>query len=381
VLLLALLVGVSHVAISGSSVGAAVMTALAVVLIACPCAMGLAVPAAVLAACSRSAALGIILRGGDVIERMAQIQTALFDKTGTITIGQPQVERFETYHEFSEADVIQAAATLEEPSAHPLARSIVQHAAGQGLLPELCRDFQSVPGRGISGVLSDGRRVVCGNVLFLQERGCAVADTVAPDSSSTAILVAIDGRLAGRYLLQDQVRFGAGRMVAGLAAQAIDIQIISGDQQATVERIAVEIGIVTARGGMTPDQKLDHIQALQKQGRSVLMAGDGVNDAPALAAATVSCSLTGASDIAMENADIIIVGDDLTRITDAHRLCRATMAIIKQNLAWAFLYNLVGIPLAASGHLTPLYAAGAMTASSLLVSLNSLRLMRFKHHG
>jgi len=381
VLLLAVLVGISHVVLSGSGVGAAVMTALAVVLIACPCAMGLAVPAAVLAACSRSAALGIILRGGDVIERMAQVQTALFDKTGTITIGQPQVERFETYHDFSEVDVIQAATTLEEPSAHPLARSIVQHAAGRGLLPEQCRDFRSIPGRGISGVQPDGRQIVCGSPVFLQEQGCDVTAYTAPDSSATAVLVAIDGRLAGSYLLQDQVRFGAGQMVAGLAAQAIDIQLISGDQQATVERIAAEIGVVAARGGMTPDQKLAHIQALQEQGYSVLMAGDGVNDAPALAAATVSCSLTGASDIAMENADIIIVSDDLTRISDAHRLSRATMAIIKQNLAWAFLYNLVGIPFAASGLLTPIYAAGAMTASSLLVSLNSLRLMRFKHHG
>jgi Cu2+-exporting ATPase len=381
VLLLAVLVGIGHVALSGSGVGAAVMTALSVVLIACPCAMGLAVPAAVLAACSRSAALGIILRGGDVIERMAQIQTALFDKTGTITIGQPQVERFETYHEFSEADVIQAAATLEELSAHPLARSIVLHAAAHGILPDLCRDFHSIPGRGIAGLLSDVRRVLCGNARFLLEQGCDVTAYTAPDSSATAVLVAIDGRLAGCYLLQDQLRFGAGRMVAGLAVQSIDIQLISGDQQATVERIAAEIGVAAAQGGMTPDQKLAHIQALQKQGRSVLMAGDGVNDAPALAAATVSCSLTGSSDIAMENADIIIVGDDLTRISDAHRLSRATMAIIKQNLAWAFLYNLVGIPLAASGHLTPIYAAGAMTASSLLVSMNSLRLMRFKHHG
>jgi Cu2+-exporting ATPase len=381
VLLLALLVGIGHGFLSGTGVGAAVMTALAVVLIACPCAMGLAVPAAVLAACSRSASLGIILRGGDVIERMAQIQTALFDKTGTITVGQPQVERFETYNDFSEQEVMQAAATLEEPSAHPLARSIVQHASGQGLLPEQCRNFRSLPGRGISGLQPDGRRILCGNALFLQEQECAVTDAVTPDSSATAVLVAIEGRLAGRYLLQDQLRVGAGKMVAGLAAHTIDIQLISGDQQATVARIAAEIGVTHAQGGMTPDQKLAHIQALQEQGRSVLMAGDGVNDAPALAAATVSCSLTGSSDIAMENADIIIVGDDLTRIADAHRLSLATMTIIKQNLAWAFLYNLIGIPLAASGLLTPLYAAGAMTASSLLVSLNSLRLMRFKQHG
>ena len=381
VVLLAVLVGAGRFVLGGAGAGAAVMTALSVVLIACPCAMGLAVPAAVLAACSRSAALGIILRGGDVIERMARIRIALFDKTGTITKGQPQVVRFETYNECAPSDVIQAAATLEEPSAHPLARSIVRHAAEQGILPGACRDFRSVAGRGISGLMPDGRRVMCGSAQFLEEQGCNVEVARRCDSSASSVLVAIGGSLAGSYLLRDELRAGAGRMVADLARGAIDIRLISGDQQTTVNRIAAEIGVGTARGGMTPDQKLAYIQSLQGEGHSVLMAGDGVNDAPALAAANVSCSLTGSSDIAMENADIIITGDDLSRIADAYRLSRATMAIIRQNLAWAFLYNIIGIPLAMSGLLTPVYAAGAMTASSLLVSLNSLRLMRFRHHG
>jgi Cu2+-exporting ATPase len=161
----------------------------------------------------------------------------------------------------------------------------------------------------------------------------------------------------------------------------MDLRLVSGDGQSVVDRIAAEIGIPCAMGGMTPDQKLDLVRTAQARGRLVLMTGDGVNDAPALAAADVSCSLTGSSDLALENADVIITGDDLARLATAHRIALKTMSIIRQNLAWAFLYNIIGIPLAVFGLLTPVYAAAAMTASSLLVSLNSLRLMRVKHHG
>ena len=381
VILLALVVCAVRLQYSGDSVGAAVMSALSVILIACPCAMGLAVPAAVLAACSRSASLGIILRGGDVIERLASINSALFDKTGTVTCGLPGVMHFDTYAGYDEATVLQAAATVEEQAAHPLARAIVQYAAGCGYQPELCQNFRSVPGRGISGVLPDGKRVLCGSESFLRESGIPVHCNYQPDSSATAVLLAINGLLAGRFLLVDQLREGAQRVVAELGAERMELALISGDHQITVDRIAADIGLVSALGEMTPDQKLNHVTTLLQGGRQVLMVGDGVNDAPALAAATVSCSLSGSSDIALENADVIITGDDLSRIATAYRISRATMTIIKQNLAWAFVYNLIGIPLAMTGLLTPVYAAVAMTASSLLVSLNSLRLMRFKHHG
>ncbi|MGB9081767.1 MAG: heavy metal translocating P-type ATPase metal-binding domain-containing protein [Desulfuromonadaceae bacterium] len=381
VILLALLVCAGRLLVLGESAGAAIMSALSVVLIACPCAMGLAVPAAVLAACSRSASLGIILRGGDVIERLASVDSALFDKTGTITCGLPGVVRLETCSGYDAAAVLQAAATVEEQASHPIARAIVQHAAEHGYRPEACRDFRSIPGRGISGVLPNGERVFCGSELFLQEQGIPTEGARQHDSSATAVMVAIDGRLAGCVLLSDRLREGAEGVVSRLAAERINISLISGDHQGTVDRIAAEIGVSSAFGGMTPDQKLGRVTALQQSGRRVLMVGDGVNDAPALAAATVSCSLSGSSDIALENADVIITGDDISRIATAYRISRAAMKIIKQNLAWAFVYNIIGIPLATSGLLTPVYAAVAMTASSLLVSLNSLRLMRFKHHG
>ncbi len=381
VIVLALLVCAVRLLSFGDSAGTAVMSALSLILIACPCAMGLAVPAAVLAACSRSASLGIILRGGDVIERLALINSALFDKTGTITCGLPGVIQLDTYSGYSETVVLQSAATLEEQASHPLARAIVRYAAEQGYQPEQCREFGSVPGRGISGVVPNGELVLCGSELFLLERGVSLDLDPQSDSSATAVLIAINGRLAGRVQLTDQLREGAASVVAGLAAERMGVAIISGDHQATVDRIAMEIGVLSAHGGMTPDQKLAYVTELQRRGQQVLMVGDGVNDAPALAAATVSCSLSGSSDIALENADVIITGEDLSRIATAYRISRAAMTIIKQNLAWAFVYNVVGIPLAMTGLLTPVYAAIAMTASSLLVSLNSLRLMRFKHHG
>jgi Cu2+-exporting ATPase len=382
VIVLAILVCAGHYIQTGLGIGPALMVALSVVLIACPCAMGLAVPAAVLAACSRSASLGIILRGGDVIERLAAIQCAFFDKTGTVTMGQPQVVNFTRFGALSERDILVASASVEQLAAHPLARAIVSFAAEHGELPDVCRDFAITPGKGVCGQIAGGRQVVCGSPLFLDEhdipltgRGCE------EDLRDTEVLVAVDGCLSGRFLLSDQLRPGSTELVSAFAMRGLDIRLVSGDAQPVVDRIAALIGVKTALGNMTPDQKLAMVHEWQSRGRRVLMAGDGVNDAPALAAADVSCSLTGSSDIALENADVIITGDDLALLATAHRIARNTMTIIKQNLAWAFLYNIVGIPLAVFGQLTPVYAAVAMTASSLLVSLNSLRLMRIKHHG
>ena len=382
VILLAGVVGAGHYLLTGQGLGQAVMVALSVVLIACPCAMGLAVPAAVLAACSRSASLGIILRGGDVIERLAQVQYALFDKTGTITQGQPRVVSFSVFGGFTEVEILRAAASVEQQAAHPLARAIVGFAAAQGVLPGDCREFAVIPGKGVCGQTAVGRVVQCGSALFFAEQGLQLNDSgQALLEDDTMVLVAIDDLVAGRFVLQDQIRPGSVELVRSLAGSGLDLRLVSGDAQAVVDRIAALISMDRAQGDMTPDQKLAQVHALQDGGGKVLMVGDGVNDAPALAAADVSCSLTGSSDIALENADVIIAGDDLARLATAYRIARQTMNIIRQNLAWAFLYNLIGIPLAVFGLLTPVYAAVAMTVSSLLVSLNSLRLMRIKHRG
>jgi P-type Cu2+ transporter len=382
VIVLAVLVCIGHYCLTGQGLGPALMVALSVVLIACPCAMGLAVPAAVMAACSRSASLGIILRGGDVIERLAAIQCAFFDKTGTVTMGRPRVVSFTACAPFSEREVLIAASSVEQPAAHPLARAVVGFAADRGELPGDCRGFAVTPGKGVAGEIAGSRRVLCGSALFLAEQGVSLTGHGGEDDlRDTEVLVAIDGCLAGRFLLSDQLRAGSTEMVSALVGRGLALRLISGDAQAVVDRFAALIGITIAQGDMTPAQKLALVQEWQTRGLRVLMAGDGVNDAPALAAADVSCSLTGSSDIALENADIIITGGDLALLATAHRIARRTMTVIRQNLAWAFLYNIVGIPLAVFGQLTPVYAAVAMTASSLLVSLNSLRLMRIKHHG
>ncbi|MBK5274261.1 MAG: heavy metal translocating P-type ATPase metal-binding domain-containing protein [Desulfuromonadales bacterium] len=382
VILLAVLVFAGQYVAVGQGFGPALMVSLSVVLIACPCAMGLAVPAAVLAACSRSAALGIILRSGEVIERLAAVQSVFFDKTGTITMGQPQVISFCTFNGLDELEVLSAAASAEQPAAHPLARAIVAFAAEIGLLPGECRGFAITPGKGIRGETEGSRRILCGSAAFLEEQGVPLSGRDDREiAGDTEVLVVIDGRLAGRFLLCDQLRPGAEELVSSLISRGLDLMLVSGDAQPVVDRIAAAIGMGRALGNMTPDRKLELVQSTQAEGRIVLMAGDGVNDAPALAAADVSCSLTGSCDIALENADIIITGDDLRRLATAHRIACTTMSVIRQNLAWAFLYNIIGIPLAMFGVLTPVYAAVAMTASSLLVSLNSLRLMRIKHHG
>jgi Cu2+-exporting ATPase len=382
VVLLAVLVFAGHYTVIGLGMGPALMVSLSVVLIACPCAMGLAVPAAVLAACSRSAALGIILRGGDVIERLANVQCAFFDKTGTVTLGHPRVISFTRFGPLTEQEVLIAAASVEQPAAHPLARAIVDFAAERGELPGDCRGFAVSPGKGVSGEAAGSHMVLCGSPVFMQEQGVALDGCGCGENPrDTEVLVAVDGCMAGRFLLSDRVRPGSAELVATFAGRGIEQHLISGDAQSVVDSIAALIGITSARGNLTPDQKLSLVHERQSRGKRVLMVGDGVNDAPSLAAADVSCSLAGSSDIALENADVIITGDDLARLSTAHQIARSTMTIIRQNLAWAFLYNIVGIPLAVFGLLTPVYAAVAMTASSLLVSLNSLRLMRVKHHG
>ena len=380
VLALALAVALYQTLHAGADASHAVMAALSIILIACPCAMGLAVPAAVLAACSRAASLGIVFRGGDVIERLARVDHCLLDKTGTVTAGTPRVVAFTIEAGYAEKDVLECLASLESRSAHPVARALVAHAAEEGIRPGDCRDSVPVAGRGISGRMADGRLVICGNRRFLQETaGLEVEEQVL--DGATRVLVAIDGRLAARVLLRDRLRPGCVGLGADLARQGIDSRIVSGDDPGAVAMAAAECGVKVWQGGLTPDGKLEQLRALQRNGACVLMVGDGVNDAPALAAADVSCSLTGSSDIALEQADLIIAADSIARLATARRIAGAAMSVIRQNLAWAFLYNLIGIPLAVTGHLTPVYASAAMVASSLLVSLNSLRLMRIERHG
>lgn len=366
----------------GVALDQSVMTALTVVLIACPCAFGLAVPTAVTSACSRFAKLGIILRGGDVIERLARIDTVLFDKTGTVTQGRPEVIRWDVLGDFEEKRLLYLAATVERVATHPLARAIERFAAEQGCLAGECRDFDAIPGRGVSASLDDGTVIICGSPLFLREHGVAL-DSLSEleNAAGTVVVLAVAGCAAGYFVISDSVRHGAREASLLFRRRRIETWLVSGDAEAVVDRTARSLELSHARSELTPDNKLDLVRELQAAGRQVLLAGDGINDAPALAAAQVGCSISGSSDIALENADMVITGTNLSQLTAAHALARAAMRVIRQNLAWAFLYNLIGIPLAMCGMLTPAYAAAAMTVSSLTVSLNSLRLMKVRIDG
>lgn len=378
VLILALLV-FGYGFIQGHSNVDNLMRALAVVLIACPCAMGLAVPTAVLAGCSRSASLGIILRGGDVLERLASIGHVCFDKTGTITRGAPSVVSATSFPPYSLEEALAAATTIEQQTSHPLAEALRCYAAELGIIPESTNNIiTNHPGKGICGIMADGTEVLCGNERLLHEQGIKIVPKPLTLEDATNVWVAINGTTAASLQLQDNFRKGSRELITYLKRYGIETHLISGDNEPLVQNMGLQIGITDAQGGMLPDDKMSMIVAFQNNGEKVLMVGDGVNDAPSLAAAHVSCSLIGSSDIALENADIIITGEDLYRLSTAHNIARKTMTVIKQNLAWAFIYNLIGIPLAMNGSLTPLYASVAMVASSLLVSLNSLRLMRFK---
>lgn len=383
VLLLAFIVMAAQYFVAGHDAGKAVMASLAVVLIACPCAMGLAVPAAVLAACSRAASLGILFRGGDVIEKLASVRTALFDKTGTVTIGRPQVEACRSADGTALEEVLQAAATLESLSAHPLARAIVAYAARHGITAGVCSGFTVVPGKGVHGILQNGIRAVCGSPGYFREMGIPLdtLESCVADSDNTVVLVSLGGSAAGAFFLDDCFRPGGHELVARLGRRGFVLCMVSGDSRQVVDRIGADIGFSQVHGELTPEMKLAMVQNIQAGGTAVLMTGDGVNDAPALAQADVSCTLSDSSDIALENADIIITGDDISLLATASVIAEKTMRIIRQNLVWAFAYNMIGIPLAITGRLTPVYAAVAMTASSLIVSCNSLRLMRVRHHG
>ncbi len=368
--------------VSATTISAAVMTGLAVVLIACPCALGLAVPTAVLAACSRAAASGVLIRGGDVIERLSGVDTVLLDKTGTLTEGRPAVTLWGWVGDFPQDQLLEAVATVESLSSHPVAGALVQYAAERGILPQLCSDFRSFPGRGVAGRLPSGIECLCGSPAMMEERGIDTSPlSHYRDDSESLLAVAVGGRLAGWFLVSDRLRSGAAAMVSGLAATGLALEIVSGDAPPVVSRLARELGIAAAAGGMTPSMKLERVNELHRQGHRVLMVGDGVNDTPSLAASLVSCSIQGSSDSALEQADLIVPEQALAGLFDTLLLSRRAMGVIRQNLAWSFFYNLIGIPLALAGVVTPVYAAGAMTVSSLMVSCNSLRLMKGGHHG
>ncbi|HVO90145.1 MAG TPA: heavy metal translocating P-type ATPase [Casimicrobiaceae bacterium] len=356
----------------------ALVDAVAVLVIACPCALGLATPTAVIVGIGRAAQLGILIREAAALEQAGKLQTLVVDKTGTLTEGKPAVVNVEAVSASSTDEVLALAAAIEQRATHPLAQAIVSHAQAKALrLPDV-RDFVATPGRGARAKVDDpSADVLVGSLEFLVANGVTAIDATrltAAQRGESVVGVARNAELLGVIALADRVRPTSAQAIARLRRLGVEVVMLTGDNSATARAIGDAVGISEVRAGVLPGDKAAEVQRLTRQGRVVGMVGDGVNDAPALAAANVSFAMGSGSDIAIEAADVTLVRSDLNAVVDAIELSRATLAKIRQNLFFAFAYNVLGIPLAALGMLSPVIAGAAMAASSVSVVSNTLLL-------
>jgi Cu+-exporting ATPase len=363
------------------SVTIAIVNMVAVLIIACPCAMGLATPTAVMVGSGRGAELGILIRGGEPLERAYRLTTLVFDKTGTLTWGLPRVTDILALGDGNENEVLALAGALEEKSEHPLAEAVFRAARERGLTFPKLDDFQAVPGMGVKARYHN-QLVLLGNLGFCRKEGVRTDEledfqALLAREGKTAIYLAVDGKPRGLLAAADTLKPGAGEVVSELKEMGLKLALISGDNEHTVNAVAAEVGIEQTLAEVLPGDKAAKVAELQAAGEIVAMAGDGVNDAPALAQADVGIAFGTGADVALEAADLTLIRDDLFLIPKAIQLSRRMMRIIRQNLFWAFCYNVVAIPLAAIGFLSPAIAALAMAMSSVSVVTNSLRLRKF----
>ncbi|WP_426975261.1 heavy metal translocating P-type ATPase [Pseudarthrobacter sp. O4] len=379
-------------AISDAELRAAFTAAVAVLVIACPCALGLATPVGLLTGTGRGAQLGILIKGPQVLEDTRTVDTIVLDKTGTVTTGRLAVDRTRSFAPFSQADVLRLAGAVEAASEHPIARAIAaaalsaerqNDAADGGRLPAVV-GFQSAPGGGVQGTVN-GRLITAGRTGWLQENGVTITPgqqdllREAEESGATAIWLAVDGEAAGIISLRDTLRHGSAAAIARLRELGLRPILLTGDNAAVAAQVAAAVGISPEDvfAGVLPEGKVEAVRKLQAGGATVAMAGDGVNDAAALAQADLGIAMGSGTDVAIEAADLTVMGNELGQVAQAIELSRRTLATIKTNLFWAFFYNAVGIPVAALGLLNPMIAGAAMAASSVLVVANSLRLRSF----
>jgi Cu+-exporting ATPase len=365
----------------------ALVNAVAVVIIACPCALGLATPMSIMVAMGRGASVGVLFRNAEALERLQAVDTVVLDKTGTITQGRPELMSVTWTEGVQESDVLRLAASAEVGSEHPLAQAVVAGASSRGLRVEPAERFVSASGKGITALVS-GHEVSVGSADHMRDWRIDVealskrAEALRVDGH-TVVFVGIDGRAAGLLAIVDPIRVSAAEAIRALHFEGLRVIMLTGDNATTALAVARRLGIDDVRAGVKPDQKALAIARLQADGHVVAMAGDGVNDAPALAAADVGIAMGTGADLAMESAGVTLVKGDLRALVRARRLSRATMANIRQNLAFAFLYNAIGVPVAAGVLypsfgllLRPVVAAAAMSLSSVSVIANALRLRR-----
>lgn len=367
-----------------SALSLAFINFVSVMIIACPCALGLATPTAIMVGMGRGADAGILIKNGESLEKVCQIDTIVFDKTGTITKGKLKVTDISTFNNFNQNDLLQLIASAENLSEHPIALAIVQEAQQRQLPLFDASKFKALPGNGMSAQVN-GKEILAGNAQLLAQRQIAVQDSSLVTEMATqgkiAIYIAIDNILAGIIALSDEIKPEAREVIAQLNAMGIETILLTGDQLGTAQTVANQVGIKTVRAQVLPAQKAREIKQLQIAGKKVAMVGDGINDAPALAEAHVGIALGTGTDVAMAASDITLIRGDLHGVIGALKLSQNTLSAIKQNLFWASIYNLTGIPIAAGIFfpftgwlLSPIIASAAMSLSSISVVTNSLRL-------
>jgi Cu+-exporting ATPase len=365
----------------------ALLAAVSVLIIACPCALGLATPMSIMVGVGRGAAEGILIRNAEALERLEKVDTLLFDKTGTLTVGRPAVTSIESLGSLGDAEILRLAASLERGSQHPIAAAILAAAGQRGIAPATVADFDAPSGKGVAGTV-DGKPLLLGTAAFLTAQGvdAAAADAKADvlrESGATVVLLAVDGRAEGLLAVSDPVKETTPEALKQLRKSGLRLVMLTGDNKRTAAAVAKRLGIDEVEADVLPEDKARIVQRLRREGRVVAMAGDGVNDAPALTAADVGIAMGTGTDIAIESAGVTLVKGDLLGIARARLLSQATMSNIRQNLFFAFLYNTAGIPLAAGVLypffgllLSPIVAAAAMALSSVSVIANALRLRR-----
>lgn len=357
----------------------ALLNFVAVLVIACPCALGLATPTAIMVGTGKGAENGILIKNSESLEKAKSIDTVVLDKTGTMTKGEPVVKNIQPAGNWSQEELLRLTASAENPSEHPLARSIVEHAKEENLtLPEHS-DFQSLSGEGIEAEV-ESHKVLVGKPAFLERKGISVQRNLsgAENQGATVVYVAIDGDFAGTIALADPLKPDTKEAIEKLKGMNLTVIMLTGDNEETAKKIAEETGTNDYLAEVMPDDKANKIKSLQKSDKKVAMVGDGINDAPALATADLGIAIGSGTDVAIETSDITLMQSNITSVVRALTLSTQTLSTIRQNLFWAFIYNSIGIPLAAFGLLTPIFAAFAMAFSSVSVVGNSLRLKYLK---